>query len=362
MDEGGSNLKQIYADVIQFRGTHYDFGYKQGEQLKDSHLVKNRKRQWKVRKPHFKVDEKETKQVFQRFAPQIWEELLGLQDALKWPMDRVLLEFSGYRVNLRPSGCSIYVGKDYFIRNYDYHPKTYDGRYTIYQPTDGGYAITGVSQRVVGRSDGMNEKGLVMGYTFMNRKRPGDGFICSTIGRLILERCSSTEEAVDMLREIPHRGSFSYTLFDQSCEIPKIVEASPRRVEVREGYTCTNHFKILTEENRHVLDDSKKRLEVMKQNTANQILSGREAFKLLNDTDKGVFSDEYRNWAGTIHTSAYFPVEMNAWFALGGDQQPTEINFTQWLDGENISRERIEGEVNTDIPFLNMEKADWYGD
>ena len=86
-------MKEIYSDVIQFRGTHYAFGYMQGERLKDSLTVKNRENQWKVRKPRFTIDTEETKQAITRFAPGIWEELLGLKEALEWPMERVLQEF-----------------------------------------------------------------------------------------------------------------------------------------------------------------------------------------------------------------------------------------------------------------------------
>ncbi|WP_449539169.1 C45 family autoproteolytic acyltransferase/hydolase [Ferdinandcohnia sp. Marseille-Q9671] len=350
-------MKHIYADVIQFRGTHYDFGFRQGKLLRDSILVKNRERQWKVRKPLFQINVKETEAVFSRLAPRLWEEFLGLQDALEWPIEKVLQEFGGYRVNVTRSGCSILVGQNYMIRNYDYHPKTYDGRFVAFAPTDGGNATIGFTQKITGRSDGMNDKGLSMGYTFMNRKRPGNGFICHMIGRLLLEYCGNVEEAVQMLKVIPHRGSFSYVLFDSSCEMPFIVETSPRRVEVRQGYTCTNHFKILTEENRRVLDDSNKRLQAIEDN---EKLSGLEAFRLLNDTDKGVFSKLYGSWAGTIHTSAYFPKEMVAWAALGGDQQPIIFDFSKWVKGTNFPEERVEGEVDTEIPFVNMEKADWY--
>ncbi|MEK5444100.1 C45 family peptidase [Fredinandcohnia sp. FSL W7-1320] len=350
-------MKRIFADVIQFRGSHYDFGFMQGELLRNSFLVMNREQQWKLRKPQFKIDIDETKQVFERLAPFIWNEFLGLQDALKWSLDKVLMEFGGYRLNIRPSGCSILVGEDYMIRNYDYHPKTYDGRLVTFQPTDGGYATLGLTQKITGRSDGINENGLTMGYTFMNRKRPGNGFVCYMIGRLILELCSNVEEAVQLLQEIPHRGSFSYVLFDSTCEMPFIVETSPRRVEVRRGYTCTNHFKILTEENRRVLDDSNKRLQAIEEKNH---LNGLEAFRLLNDTDKGVFSKLYGSWAGTIHTSAYFPKKLEAWCALGGDQEPTIFNFAEWLNGTDFSIAKIEGEVDTDIPFVNMEKADWF--
>ncbi|WP_010283678.1 C45 family autoproteolytic acyltransferase/hydolase [Bacillus timonensis] len=350
-------MKRIFADVIQFRGSHYEFGFKQGKLLKDSFLVKNREQQWKIRRPLFKIDTGETKQVYERLAPFIWEEFLGLQDALEWTMEKVLMEFGGYRVNIKPSGCSILVGENYMIRNYDYHPKTYDGRFVVFQPLDGGNATIGLTQKITGRSDGMNDKGLSMGYTFMNRRRPGNGFVCHMIGRLILELCASVEEAAQLLREIPHRGSFSYVLFDSSCEIPFIVETSPRRVEVRQGYTCTNHFKILTEENRRVLDDSNKRLQAIEQKES---LSGLEAFRLLNDSDKGVFSKLYGSWAGTIHTSAYFPKNLEAWCALGGDKEPIIFNFDEWLKGTDFPNSKIVGDVDTDIPFVNMEKADWF--
>ena len=352
-------MKQIYSDIIQFRGTHFDFGYMQGEGIKDSLTVINRENQWKVRKPRFSIEIEEVKQAVTRFAPGVWEELQGLQEALKWPMDRVLKEFGGYRLDYVKSGCSVFTGEDYLIRNYDYHPKTYEGRYTFYQPTDGqGYAIIGPSQRVTGRMDGMNEKGLSIGYNFMHRKKPGDGFICCMIGRLILEACANVDEAVLMLKEIPHRHSFSYIVYDTSGET-YVVETSPRGVKVRQSNACTNHFEIMQEENRNHLVDSKRRLEIIQQNSGS-IHDVKDAFRLFNDSDKGIFSDLYGSWAGTIHTSVYFPKELKAWFALGGDRDPVEFDFHKWLQGEEIEFGRITGEVETDIPFIHMDEgADW---
>ncbi|SDJ06756.1 C45 family autoproteolytic acyltransferase/hydolase [Natribacillus halophilus] len=350
-------MKHIYSDIIQFRGSHYDFGYMQGEKLKESLSVKNRQNQWKVRKPRFTIDADEVKQQITSFAPGVWEELIGLQDALEWPMERVLQEYGGYRLNIAPSGCSILVGEDYFIRNYDYHPKTYDGRYILYQPTDTGYAIAGPSQRITGRMDGMNEKGLVMGYNLTNRKKPDDGFICSMIGRLLLESCANVTEAVEMAREIPHRHSFSYLVFDTKGEMV-VIEASPRGVNSRIASACTNHFDIQTNENRFRLDDSKRRLALMEENST---LDADDAFRLLNDTDEEIFSDRYKSWAGTIHTSAYFPKEMKAWIALGGDREPVEFDFADWLSGQDIDDKHLAGTVDTDLPFLHMDKgADWF--
>ncbi|UFU00701.1 C45 family autoproteolytic acyltransferase/hydrolase [Radiobacillus kanasensis] len=350
-------MKNIHSTIIQFRGNHYDFGYQQGMELKNSLILKNRKRQWKVRKARFVIDEKEAKAMFDRFAPAIWDELCGLGDALEWPMQKVLKEFGGYRLDYVKSGCSIVTGNDYFIRNYDYHPKTYEGRFVFYQPTDNGYAVVGNSQRITGRSDGMNENGLVMGYNFMHRKKPGDGFICGMIGRMVLENCSNVKEAVQLLQEVPHRHSFSYIVYDTSGQT-YVVEASPRGIEVREAQTCTNHFEIMEKENRNYLNDSKRRLDIIE--NAN-LSEGEQAFHLLNGIGKGIFSTDYKSWAGTIHTSAYFPSNKKAWMALGGDQQPTELDFEAWLKGHDEKREKIYGEVDTDIPFVHMdENATWF--
>ncbi|MGF7015863.1 putative choloylglycine hydrolase [Ornithinibacillus bavariensis] len=347
-------MKKIYSDVIQFRGSHYDFGYMQGKLLKGSLTLENRARIWKIRRPHFVIEEQEVKNAILPFASGIWEELLGLADALEWNMQDVLREFGGYRLHYMRSGCSIFTDTDYMVRNYDYHPKTYEGRYMVYQPSDQGYATIGPSQRITGRMDGMNEKGLAMGYNFMHRKKPGDGFICNMIGRMVLENCATVQDAVEMLKEIPHRHSFSYIIVDQSGET-FIVEATPRSVEVRKDNMCTNHFEILTHENRHHLADSFKRMEAMEGHKRN-ITDAYQAFRMMNDSDKGVFSEQYKNWSGTIHTSVYFPKELKAWFAIGGDREPVVFDFNKWLEGKMFMEKKVLGEVNTDLPFVHMDK------
>ncbi|MBM7553645.1 C45 family autoproteolytic acyltransferase/hydolase [Thalassobacillus pellis] len=345
-------MKKIHSDILQFRGSHYDFGYHQGTLLKESVTVQNRLKQWKVRIPRFTVSEKEVKEAIEKFAPGVWQELLGLRDALDWTMERTMMEFGGYRTNYNRSGCSIMTGPDFLVRNYDYQPKTYEGRYVFFQPEDQGYAIAGPTQRITGRMDGMNEKGLVLGYNFMHRKKPGLGFICCMIGRLVLESCANVEEAVSMLKEIPHRHSFSYTVYDQSGKT-YVLEASPRGVEMRESSYCTNHFEIMKHENRNHLVDSYKRLKAMQNAGPRQAY---QAFRLMNDTDMGVFSKKYKSWAGTIHTSAYLPNEMVTWFALGGDREPVVFDFGKWLKGEDVMLEKITGEVDTSIPFVHMDK------
>lgn len=345
-------MGRVHSDVIQFRGNHYDFGFEQGQMLKSSFILPNRKKQWGPANRNFTINEQEAKKLLLDLSPAIWEEICGLADALEWPMYDAIKDFGGYYLEYVRSGCSIFTAPDFMVRNYDSTPDGYEGRFALYQPTDGGYATIGPTMQITGRTDGINEKGLAMGYNFINRRNSGDGFICNMIGRLILENCATIEDAIALLKEIPHRRSFSYVLLDQSGET-KVVEASPRNVRVRDASISTNHFELLTEENRYQIEDSRRREQTI-QNHQQSSTDAFSAFRLLNDSDKGVFSKKYATASGTLHTAAYFPETLEVGFALGPNRLPLMLDFKKWLKGDKLYVKRINGNLDIDAQFVNM--------
>lgn len=347
-------MKHVHSDIIQFRGSHYEFGFKQGELLKDSFILPNRKKQRLTSSRHLMINEIEARDMLLSFAPRIWEEITGLADALGWTIHDAIREFGGYYLEYTRSGCSILAGTDFMVRNYDSTPEGYEGRFALYQPTDGGFATIGPTMQITGRTDGLNEKGLVMGYNFINRRNSADGFICNMIGRLLLENCASVEEAIDLLEELPHRRSFSYVLLDRSGR-SVVVEASPRSVVVRESSVSTNHFELLTEENRYQTDDSRRREQVMLGELENQI-DAYSAFRLLNDLEKGVFSLKYNTASGTLHTASYFPHSLEVGFALGPNRLPLLFDFKKWLGGQKLYAKRVNGKIDTKLSFPHMAK------
>jgi len=351
----GFIMKQFYSDMIQYRGSHYEFGFWQGKQLRKSFTVMNRHRQWRLRRPKFHIDLKEAKVAYEMYAPGLWAELVGLSDGLQLPLKDVLRDFGGYRVPIERSGCTTVVTDTYLVRNYDYHPKTYEGRYVLFAPTDNGYATIGPSQRIVGRMDGMNEHGLSIAYNFMHRKHPGKGFICHAIGRIILEQAKDVQEAVALLKALPHRHSFSYMLVDKSGQ-KMTVEATPRTVTTHTSPFCTNHFHKLKAENRRVLDESIERLQTIK-NYWRRDHTVKDVFSFMNDPQKGVFVEDYKSWAGTIHTTAYIPEQLEAWVALGGKKEPEIFSFQTWLNGQNIPIKKIAGTIRSDVGFMHMGKV-----
>ncbi|WJP97503.1 C45 family autoproteolytic acyltransferase/hydolase [Macrococcus bovicus] len=344
-------MQQVKSVITEFRGSHYDFGLAQAEWLKSTLMMENREREWRLRRPRFDIDPVETEKVYQQFAPKIWEELMGIQDGLQLSLEQVLLNFGHYRVYAKESGCSVFTSDSYLVRNYDYHPATYDGRLTFFQPNDGGLATMAPVSRITGRMDGINELGLTMGYNFMHRKKPGDGFVCYMVGRLILETCANVQDVVDLLHELPHRSSFSYIVLDPSGTT-KIIEITPRDVVVRDHHYCTNHFEVLTHENRRVLTDSKMRMQAMTEQVTDA-LTADQAFRIMNNTEAGIFSDKYASWSGTIHTSCYFPKELKALFALGGNQSPVELDFGKWLAGHALDIQTIHGQIDSTITFAS---------
>src|SRR5699024_130460 len=244
-------MKNVYSDVIQFRGTHFAYGEFQGKQLLNTPLLSNRLEQWGPKKErHFIIDTKAFKEYINQLAPGILEEINGLASATNLDIQEAIRLFSGYYLEYQRSGCSVFTDPHYMIRNYDSHPRSYEGRYLLYQPTDGGYATIGPSMQVTGRIDGMNEKGLTMAYNFTHRKQSAARVVCDMVRRLSLERGADVEEATQRLNHSPHRHAFSCIVLDP-CGACVVVEASPGNVIGRKSNGCTDHVHILHEEDRY---------------------------------------------------------------------------------------------------------------
>lgn len=342
---------KVSTDIIQFRESHYDFGFYQGEKILNTPYMMNHQKLFNNLNHKFTANISEVTALLQQFAPNIIDELKGLAESLKLDLQTTFLYFSGYFANQR-SGCSIFIGDNYFIRNYDNDPLSYDGRFVLFQPSEGGYATIGPSMLITGRTDGINEKGLVVGYNYVNSKNNEDGFVCNMIGRILLERCANVQEAIQLLQAIPHKHSFNYCLLDATGR-SAIVEASARQVVIRKGSICTNHFKQQTGENRYRTEDSIRREAIMLDNSIGQPIPFQKAFCMLNDVEAGIFATKYGAWDGTLHTSAYFPQTLTAMLVHGSNKQPLPISFAKWLRGDVLPFSKINGQLNAKNGFAN---------
>ncbi|HLR64097.1 MAG TPA: C45 family peptidase [Pseudogracilibacillus sp.] len=346
-------MQEVYSEVIQFRGNHFDFGYYQGELLKNTPIVHNYyKKIFAKNTTRFNVNVDDYIAIMTKYAPSILDELYGLQKSLQLSLYDTIRLFGGYYLEFGRSGCSIYSDHSYMVRNYDNDPLTYEGRFVLFQPNDGSYASLGPSMQITGRMDGMNEHGLSIGYNFINRKQSDDGFMCNMIARIVLETCQTTEDAIQCLKDLPHRNSFIYALTDKN-DASIVVEASPREVIVRHDVACANHFESLTHENRYRMDDSIRRTSIMS-DYKKQIHRPMDAYQLMNNLENHIFSTSYGSWSGTLHTAIYLPDELQVGFTLGFNRLPYMFDFKRWLQGKNTSVKKVRGELQSTYPFLNM--------
>ncbi|MFI8687328.1 C45 family autoproteolytic acyltransferase/hydolase [Rossellomorea sp. NPDC077527] len=350
-------MKKVVLDVLQSRGTYYDIGLQLGNALRESPLYAHHLNRRRKSLRDYKVDINEVKRIFSKFAPGLWDELKGLSDGLQWSLEETVHEYSGFQQEWIHSGCSSLAKDGIYVRNYDYHPRTYEGRLLLVKPED-GYASIGFSGRGIGRIDGLNEKGLAIGFHFVNRLNPGEGFICTTIARILLDTCKNSDEAIDVLRRLPHRHSFNYSLYDRNGKAA-VVEASPRGIGVyhASSLSCTNHFQMnhMKQDNRHYVKESVKRLTQLRSGEKKR-LTMEGALHLFNHVDSPIFKKAYDSWAGTIHTCVFDCESLLCLIGFGQSAEGVKIDFQNWIKGEDIPIRGISGNFDTREPFLFMDE------
>lgn len=336
----------IGVDIIKSREDAYLFGFQQGQELKKMQVFNNHIKRRKKSIRQYTVDIEEFNTWMSELQPSLINELEGLSEAIGWRIEDTIHEYGGYQDSWKRSGCSAMMPAGLYGRNYDYHPKTYDGRFVLYQPSS-GYGHIGFAQRIIGRMDGMNQEGLAIGYHFVNRLKPGKGFICTTITRLVLEHCKDVPEAVNLLKYLPHRFAFNYSLADRFGNAA-VVEASSKGVFVHNSNIrfCSNHFRSdeKEHENRHFLEETKYRLSRMSERYSDR-QTPLDLFYQINHTKNQIAKTDYRNFAGTIHSVVYDTVNQSVYVGLGVNTKPLLIPFGEWINGASVFFSKLKGDL-----------------
>ena len=338
------------VDVLECRGSSYDVG----RQLAEAFLETTRGRAYARRKERrpFAFSLGNAEAALKTWAPNVWEELHGLADGLKIPLERAVAEYSNGRLRYPPRGCSAVMSAGLYGRNYDYDVRRYDRLLVAVQP-QGVHASIGFSDRFTGRVDGMNEHGLCVGLHQVSEAAARPGLVCILIARMVLDQCATTRDAIALLRRIPHGLSFNYSLMDAGGH-GAVVEASPAAVVVREGEQlgCSNHFLSSTQQafNRRN-PGSYRRLPVLEQFSRERLPADR-LFRALNDSLSAVFDHRYGTGSGTLHTIVCTPTERRMHVGVGGDATPSVVDFADWVAGRPLGLAALEGRLGaTANPF-----------
>jgi predicted choloylglycine hydrolase len=212
----------VRVDVVQCRGTPYEIGQQQGRIFAASKRGLSFGRS-KVKPPSW-FDMSVEERFYAKFAPALLEEIAGIANGLDTSLERACLFFGNGGLRPRLGGCSAVMSPSAFGRNYDFRPHNYGARLALVQPT-GSYASIGFSELLTGRLDGMNERGLSVALHLVGRQRL-PGMSCVLMIRIVLDRCATTDEAVEMFRRLPHAVAYNYSLLDAAGRAA-VVEAMP---------------------------------------------------------------------------------------------------------------------------------------
>lgn len=333
--------RELQVDVEEFIGSNYQIGVEQGDQIAiNDHF-------YLLKAISKNTNSKEVKVILQDISPGFLDELRGIADGLKIDFNTVLRMYSGYNLPVPPMGCTSFSHDNYYIRNYDFTPEIYDARF-VFHKSEEGYASVGFSDQILGRLDGMNEHGLIVGLHLVNEHYTGTGFIATTIVRLVLEQCRNVEEAVNLIMKLPHGYCYNYSLVDKQGR-KCIVEASPEKQIVHESpiLMCTNHFEtdLLKVKNRTTIAGSIHRKEFLQSLSSNDYPL-EVAFKKFNNENSPLFYKEYRQFFGTLHTVIYLPNTLEVIVGIGGNANPITFSLDKWLNGDIKVKGTIIGEID----------------
>lgn len=333
---------KLEVEILQIRDSSYQIGYQTGESIRNKAIVNTFGLITKS-----KIDIDNMKNIYNTFAPYLIEELEGIAASLHIPFSKAACLFSGYDVpKTEAMGCSAVMTKDYYVRNYDFGPELYDGIFSMVQP-ENTFASAGYNLQAIGRHDGVNEYGLTIGLHFVSNIDYSVGLSPWISIRMILDTCKTTDDAIQLLKEIPHSACYNFSIGDNHGNIA-VVEATPSNVFVRQDdelLSCVNHFQIdeLKRKNRQFSEESSLKRNKYLQKFKDNKPSYHEMFNHFSDEQSPLFFNHYKELFGTLHTFAYSYEEQTILTSVARSNKAMEINFKKWLNGQNIKDKILYG-------------------
>lgn len=168
----------------------------------------------------------------------VWTKLVALAGG----GDRMARMLSLYRPPAFMAGCSqVLWNRDApaLVRNYDYELDRCEGL-LLHSAWTGTRVIASIDS-LWGALDGMNEHGVAVSLAFGGRKIVGEGFGIPLILRYVLETCSNTREAVDVLSRVPCHMCYTVGVIDRFGAIATVFLNPDRPAWIVPDAVATNH-------------------------------------------------------------------------------------------------------------------------
>lgn len=237
----------------RLRGSHYAMGHHYGTLLYDKGF-----RTWQL--PDLPSGDntdliKSSAELTREFYPEICEEIEGFADGTKSDYEHLICFLLSIGITQSAPHCSCFAAVTnegvLFGRNHDYFKRFKKfSESSLIEPT-GSNKFVGQGDTFIGREDGVNDKGLAVGYTFVDGIASQPGMNFQLVIRGLLEKCSSVQSAIAWLKSLPLSTYQNFVLADRSGALA-VVESAPDKLEVRypenndSFIVATNNFQRLS--------------------------------------------------------------------------------------------------------------------
>lgn len=189
------------------------------------------------------------------------------------------------------------------VRNYDYNPDAFDA--ILLKTRWQGRGVIGTSDGLFGLVDGMNDAGLALSLTFGGRPEAGEGFGVPLILRYILQTCTNTREAGEVLSRVPCHMSYNVTVIDADRKYLTAYLAPDRPAVLSHAAVATNHQERVEWHRYARLTASVERERYLLQRLA---LHPESQEKFIHRfLQPPLYSLAFASGFGTLYTAAYKP-------------------------------------------------------
>lgn len=183
----------------------------------------------------------------QSFYPEAIEEIEGFAKGIEDKPENLGAFLLSLGIFETTGQCSVFACKnrDSVIvgRNYDmlFEFKKFTES-SLIAPKD-KYSYISQSDVFIGRSDGINEKGLFAAMSFVNGTETQPGISFHFVIKKVLENCSTTSEAIDMIRSAKVSSANNFLIADKNFDLA-VVESAPQSSYVRRPKKDQNFIYI----------------------------------------------------------------------------------------------------------------------
>ena len=203
----------------RFKGTHYEAGYKYGSLLKKNGVIINSCPTFEITK-EMEVFAQECVKEYQTFYPEILEEIRGMADAQESSFDFLCQMLFCMYCFAPDHHCTCFAIADdeniLFCRNSDFLVSIEKLYLNCFYKLEGVYSFNANTTAFMQMEDGMNEKGLAVGLTFVYPHIRKPGLNAGMLVRYLLEKCVTVDEAIDELKRLPIASAQTLTMADKN--------------------------------------------------------------------------------------------------------------------------------------------------